>query len=566
MSIEALLTDVPPGLWLFAGALLLPFARGWARMVLAVLLPLAVFHVIWHLPSGLGQQWSWYGYDFTPVLADQLGRLIAMALILVTGAAMLFCARRAETAEIVWALFAAGAVLGLVLAGDFVVLFIFWQLLVLVTTLLIAVHRPAAAAASLRYFGLQCLASLLLLGGILTHLHAGDAIHLVPLSPDAPAGMLILAGLLINISTWPLSAWLLDSKRAVSEPGLLLLPVFMLYSAIYILLRLFPGLEWLLVIGFVLTAFALINAVLENDIRRLLLDAMLAQAGLVLVAVGMGGELALNGAAAWTFVQILTYGLLWMTAVAVIRQTGDYRLTRLGDLFRDMPVTCACAAIGAASVMAVPLTAGYITQLMPPAAAAELAFTGTWILLIAASAAAVLHAGLRYPWLVFFASNTGGYRSGEVALDARVAMLGLAIGLIVLGMAPCRLYQVLPYSRVCEPYTAGQLLPWLQMLVFAVLAFVLCRSLLAARARTPVRSDWLWRRLLAITTPAVGWLGRGLGRVALHGGRLLWSGLRRLVARAGYADDALNGPAVAALLGWLLLLLVAATGLRLFGQ
>ncbi|MCS3902928.1 multicomponent Na+:H+ antiporter subunit D [Methylohalomonas lacus] len=562
MSIDSLLNNLPPGLWLLGGALLLPLARGWARTALAVLVSLWTLYAITQLPTGLGPGWQWYGYQFTPLLADQLARLLALALALTIAAAMLFCAARTPDRVLLPALWAGGAALGVILAGDFVSLFLAWQILILATALVIV----AAGAASLRYLWLQCLASLLLLAAIMVHVHAGHGLNLNGLTPGSPAGLLLLAAMLINVAGWPLSSWLTDAQDS-PEVGLILLPVLLIYSALYVLLRLFPGHEALPVIGFILTGYALVNAVLENDLRRLLLDAMVAQAGLTLVALGLGSELSLNAAVAWSVAQILYFGLLWLTAAAVIRQTGQYRLTRLGGLFASMPLTAAVASIGALAVLAVPLTSGYVTTIMLPTAALDLGRDGVWFLLVAASAAAVLHAGLRYPWLVFFRRAAAAPAAvSEVALPARLAMLGLAFLTLIIGMAPCALYRLLPYGATCAPYTAAQLLPWLQLLVFAVLTFALCAHLHAARPRTPVSGDWLCRRGLALLGPLAAATARTLVRGVQRSGFWLLARCRALAGAAGYRTAELNSRAVLALTAWLLLWLLAVVGLGVLAR
>ncbi len=564
MVIEPLLTGLPPGIWLLAGALLLPLARGWARTALAVLVSLWALYVIGQLPTGLGPGWQWHGYQFTPLLADQLGRLLAAALTLVCAAAMLFGAARSPNRVLLPVLWASGAALGIILAGDLVSLFVAWQILILATALVIA--GGGAAAASLRYLWLQCLASLLLIAAIVVHVHAGYGLNLNGLEPASPAGLLLLAAMLINIAGWPLSSWLSNAEDG-PEVGLILLPPLLIYSALYVLLRLFPGHEALPVIGFILAGYALVNAVLENDIRRLLLDAMVAQAGLTLVALGLGSGLSLNAAAAWSVAQILYFGLLWLTAAAVVRQTGQCRLTRLGGLYAGMPLTAAGAIVGGLAVLAVPLTSGYVSQIMLPTAALDLGRGAVWFLLVAASAAAVLHAGLRYPWLVFFRRQraTPGAVT-EVALPARLAMLLLVFLTLGLGMAPCTLYRLLPHGASCEPYAAAQLLPWLQLLVFAVLTFALCAPLLAARPRTPVSGDWLCRRTLALLVPPAAATVRLLGRGVQRSGLWLLGRFRALAGLAGYRTAALNSRAVPVLVAWLLLWLLAVAGLGLLSR
>lgn len=538
-GLAELVTHMHPGLLLIAGSLLVPFARGWIRSAWVMLLPLLALYIVWHLPTGLGAQWPFMDYTLTFVLADNLSRLFAIAFALMAFAGMLFCCQQARTLELMAALVYAGSALGAVLAGDLITLFVFWELMAIGSTLVIWSNRTETAwRASLRYLQVHLFGGVLLMAGIAGHIQATGSIDLVVMSPDTLAGGLILAGFLINAAAWPLSAWVPDAYPASSFSGMIFLSAFTTKTAVYVLLRAFPGTELLIVLGLIMVIYGIIYALLENDIRRILAYSIVNQVGFMLVGIGIGTELSMNGAASQAFVHILYKGLLLMTAGAVMYQTGKQKCTQLGGLFQSMPLTTGCAIVGALTVMAFPLTSGFVTKSMINSAAAKEHLVWVWLLLQAGSAGAVLHAGLKYPWFVFF-HRDAGLRPSEPPMNMRLGMLLLAFFCILIGMAPCQLYRLLPYGVDYEPYTAGHIVGQLQLLFFAAVAFFVLLKYLQPRDRITLDTDWLYRRGIPALMPGLLKLSDGLVQ-AFH--RLLWLILaqaQRLLRLAGRHDDRL---------------------------
>ncbi len=492
----AAVVNIHPGLLLIAGAGLVPFARSGYRSALVLMLPLVALYIIWQLPTGLGGQWQFLDYSLTFILADNLSRLFAIAFGLMTLAGMLFCCQQARNLELMAALVYAGAALGAVLAGDLITLFIFWELMAIGSTLVIWSNRTRRAwRASLRYLQMHLFGGVLLMAGITGHIQATGSIDLAVMTPDSIASWLILAGFLVNAAVWPLAAWLPDAYPESSFSGMVFLSAFTTKTAVYVLLRMFPGTELLMVLGAVMVIYGIVYALLENNIRRVLAYSIVNQVGFMLIGIGIGTELALNGAAAQAFVHILYKGLLLMTAGAVMFQTGKDKCTDLGGLFQSMPLTTGCAIVGALTVMAFPLTSGFVTKAMINSAAAKEQLTWVWLLLQVGSAGAILHAGLKYPWFVFF-HRDAGLRPAEPPANMRLAMVALAFLCILIGMAPCSFYQLLPYGAAYAPYTADHVIAQLQLLLFAALAFFLLLKQLQPRAGILLDTDWLYRRVL----------------------------------------------------------------------
>ena len=148
--------------------------------------------------------------------------------------------------------------------------------------------------------------------------------------------------------------------------------------------------------------YGIIYALLENDMRRILAYSIVNQVGFMVTGIGIGTEMALNGAAAHAFAHIIYKALLLMSAGSVLYMTGKRKCTDLGGLYKTMPITTICGIIGALAISSFPLTSGFISKSMISQSAADLHLTYVWFLLTAASAGVFLHAGIKFPWFVFF--------------------------------------------------------------------------------------------------------------------------------------------------------------------
>ena len=117
-----------------------------------------------------------------------------------------------------------------------------------------------------------------------------------------------------------------------------------------------------------MTVFGVCYAVIENDIRRVLAYHIISQVGYMVAGVGIGTEMAVNGAAAHAFAHILYKALLFMGAGAVLYVTGTAKLTRLGGLYKYMPLTMIFYVVGAVSISGLPLFSGFVSKSMIVAA------------------------------------------------------------------------------------------------------------------------------------------------------------------------------------------------------
>lgn len=490
----ASITSLPPAFVLILGALLLPALRGGLRSAALLLFPLITLWLVWSLPEGATLRMGFLGYELVPMKVDKLSRLFAIVFAIMAFGGALYSLNQPRTLELSAAFAYAGSAIGAVMAGDLMSLFVFWELMAVGSTLVILSSGPAATPAAFRYAVVHLIGGVLLMAGIAGEIQATGSIAFGRMDTGSPARWLILAGFLINAGAPPLSSWLPDAYPESSWSGMVFLSAFTTKTAVYTLIRGFPGTEILIPIGLFMVFYGIVYAILENDMRRILAYSIVNQVGFMVTGVGIGTEMALNGASAHAFTHIIYKALLLMSAGSVLLMTGKRKCTDLGGLFRTMPLTCLCGIVGALAISSFPLTSGFVSKSMIAQGAADEHLMYVWLALAAASAGVFLHAGIKFPWFVFFQKDSG-LRPAEPPASMRAAMILLAALCIGIGVAPGPLYALLPHRVDYVPYTASHVVFQLQLLLFSGLAFFFLLGLLKRTLTITLDTDWLWRRL-----------------------------------------------------------------------
>lgn len=508
---EAMTELLHPGLVLIFGGLIAAMLRGTPRAAVVLLAPLAAMALVWTAPEGVVWHAQFLGHALAPYVVDKLSRLFALIFALMAFGGALFALNRDSRVEVPAALVYAGSAVGVTLAGDLLSVFVFWELMAVGSTLVIwSAGTTQSRAASFRYLMIHLLGGVLLMAGIAGHVADTGSVALARMALDSPAHGLILAGFLINAAAPPLSAWLPDAYPEASWSGTVFLSAFTTKTAVYVLLRGFPGTELLVYVGLFMVFYGIVFALIENDMRRILAYSIVSQVGFMLTAAGIGTEMAVNGAAAHAFAHIIYKGLLLMSAGSVLYMTGKSKCSDLGGLVRSMPFTAACGIIGAVSISAFPLTSGFVSKSMISQAAAGGHLYAVWLLLAAASAGTFLYAGIKFPWFVFFHKDSG-LRPPEPPLNMRLAMLLLSALCIGVGIFYRPLYALLPYASTYVPYDAPHVLGQLQLLLFSGLVFILMLPVLRPTLTVTLDLDWLYRRAgPAIVAVCADVLSRGL--------------------------------------------------------
>lgn len=464
---------INPALLLMLGAAGVPLLRGWPRGVLMVLMPAAGLVALWMLPEGTGATIDLFGLELTLLRVDALSRVFATGFLIAALLTAVYALHLRDALQQAVIVFYAASAVGGCLAGDLLTLFVYWELAGLSSVFLIWAGRTERSyRAGMRYLIAQLISGLLMLAGIALRVHSGEGLEFSYLGLDSPGSALILIGIGIKCAFPVLHAWLIDTYPESTVVGAVALSAFTTKFAVYTLARGFPGTELLIWVGVVMTVFPIFYAVIENDLRRVLAYSMINQLGFMVVGVGIGGALGINGASAHAVADMVFKGLLFMAMGAVLLRAGTAKGSELGGLYKSMPQTTVLCIVGAASISAFPLFSGFVTKSLILEAVAQEHLTVVWLLLLFASAGVFHHAGIKIPYFAFFAHDRG-HRVAEAPLNMRVAMTMAATVCIGIGVAPGLLYGILPYAVDYAPYTAPHVINQLQLLLLAAMAFTM---------------------------------------------------------------------------------------------
>jgi multicomponent Na+:H+ antiporter subunit D len=523
---------VHPGLVLILGAWVLPFLKGTTKRLVMVLLPASALVLCLRLEPGTYGVVHFVGQQLVFGRVDRLSLVFSYVFALMTLLGMIYALHVDDDAQHVVALTYGGAALGATFAGDFLSLFVFSELMAVSAVLLVWLRRtPASVAAGFRYLLVHVFGGLCLLGGTVLYWSHTGSIAFGDMSPFAGSAAfnLILLAFLLNAAVPPLGAWLPDAYPEATATGAVFLTAFTTKSAVYVLIRGFAGTEILVWWGAAMAVYGVVYAVLENDARRLLAYHIISQVGYMVCGVGIGTELALNGAAAHAFSHILYKALLFMGAGAVLEVTGRRKLSEMGGLYKTMPVTLALYMVGAFAISAVPLFSGFVSKSMVISAAGESHRGAIFLVLTLASSGTFLHTGLKLPYYMFFGEDRG-LRAHEPPANMLVAMGFAAAACVLIGVFPTLLYSHLPYPVDFVPYTARHVSGTLGLLGFTALGFFLLLKHLDPEPIVSLDADWFYRRGVSASLPLVN---RGLARLEGFVGQIYEVVMQRYVLGAG---------------------------------
>lgn len=490
--------EFSPGLILILGALPVPLLPHRVRTVYLLTLPVVAFAYLLTLPYGQFGEVHVLGLTLTTLRVDKLSLLFGYVFLIASFLGAIFALHLRDSMQQVAGLIYAGSAISAVFAGDLVTLFIFWEAIAVTSVFLIWARRTRQAyRAGMRYIVVQIGSGVLLFAGVLLHYRATGSIEFIHLGLISTGTLLIFLAFGIKCAFPFLHNWLQDAYPEATVTGTVLLSAFTTKVAVYALARGFAGTEILIPIGATMTAFPIFYAVIENDLRRVLAYSLNNQLGFMVCGIGLGSELALNGAVAHAFADIIFKALLFMSMGAVLFRVGTVKGSELGGLYKSMPLTAGFCIVGAASISAFPLFSAFVTKSMVIAAAMEKGYFWTWVVLLFASAGVFHHAGIKIPFFAFFAHDSGK-RCQEAPWNMLVAMALAAALCIGIGAFPALFYPLLPFKVDFIPYSLDHVVGQVQLLFLSALAFTLLirTGIYPPELRsTNLDFDWFYRRL-----------------------------------------------------------------------
>ena len=493
-----MISNFPPGLIMIIGALLIPFLPHIIRQIYMMILVLISAYSL-TLGFGIHSTINLMVFDFILFQADSLTLPFAIIFHIAAALNVIYGAHEKHWKQHFSIMSYSGAAIAAVHAGDLFTLFIWWEATAFTSVFLIlAGNTYRSYKSAFRYILIQVTSGMFLLAGAIVLLINDGSALLTKFDINSLYGQLIFIAFGIKAAFPLLNGWLQDSYPEASEIGTVALSTFTTKLAIFCFAKCFAGTELLIVIGAIMTFYPIFFAVIENDLRRVLTYSLNNQLGFMIVAIGIGTELAINGAVAHAFAHILYKGLLFMGMGAVLYRVGTCKASELGGLFKYMPITAVCTIIGAISISAFPLFSGFVAKSLIMSALGKEGLVLVYFMLLFASAGVLHHSGIKIPFFAFFAHESG-IKTKEAPLNMIVAMIIASALCILIGIFPSIFYQILPYEINYQPYDFSHVVGQLQLLTFAAFAFICLwhfKIYPPELNSTVLNSDWVYRKML----------------------------------------------------------------------
>jgi multicomponent Na+:H+ antiporter subunit D len=487
---------IHPAAWFIAVALVLPFLRGtWWRW-LTPIPAIAAFITVVTAEQGTYGYIPYLGQYLVLGRVDRLSLVFANVFAIQAFIGIIYAFHVREKAHHIASMLYVAGSFGCTFAGDYVTLFVFWELMSVSSTFLIWLRRnPVATRAGFRYFLFHTFGGLFLLAGLLLRYHAvgNFTFDLVSQANAQLYDWLILIGFCVNAAAVPLHAWLPDAYPEATVPGAVFLCAFTTKTAVYVLARGFAGFDALAIGGTVMAVYGVLYAAIENDARRILSYHIVSQVGYMVAGVGIGTAMTVNGAVAHAYAHILYKGLLFMGAGCLLYAAGTSRLTNLGGLVGRLPWVMVFYMVGAVSISGMPFFNGFISKNMTIYGAVEAHRLILGILLEVAAVGTFLSVGIKLPYFAFWAKPESKIELKPVPFNMYLAM-AVAAGLcLAQGLFPNILYRLLPNPVHFHPYGAWTLLQAFMLLSFTGVGFYVMRKVIEPHHGRNLDFDALYR-------------------------------------------------------------------------
>ncbi len=493
-----MISSFPPGLIMMIGALLIPFLPHIIRQIYMMVLILVSAYAL-TLGFGTHSKIDVMDIEFIIFQSDSLTLPFAIIFHIAAILNVIYGAHEKHWNQHVAIMSYSGAAIAAVHAGDLFTLFIWWEATAFTSVFLILASKTERSYKSaFRYILIQVGSGMFLLAGAILLMSETGSAEFRNFDINSIYGQLIFIAFGIKAAFPLLNGWLQDSYPEASEIGTVALSTFTTKLAIFCFAKSFAGTEILIIIGAIMTFYPIFFAVIENDLRRVLTYSLNNQLGFMIVAIGIGTELAINGAVAHAFAHILYKGLLFMGMGAVLYRVGTCKASELGGLFKFMPITAICTIIGAISISAFPLFSGFVAKSLIMSALGKEGLVFVYFMLLFASAGVLHHSGIKIPFFAFFAHESG-IKTKEAPLNMIIAMIIASTLCILIGVFPSYFYEILPYQIQYQPYDFSHVVGQLQLLTFAAFAFICLwhfKIYPPELNSTVLNSDWIYRKMI----------------------------------------------------------------------
>jgi multicomponent Na+:H+ antiporter subunit D len=486
-----------PAIFFFVGSLLLPFIKGRAKQYLILLIPALSIIDVAMLKEGTYGAMDFLNMHLTFGRVDKLSLVFAWVFVIMAFLGAIYGLHVKEDGHHIASGFYVGGSLGAIFGGDYLTVFIFWEIMAFSSVFLVWYRKEKKSIdAGYRYLLMHVFGGLLFFTGMILYYYKTGTLAFEKILPEnaGVAEYLILAGFALNAAVLPLHAWLPDAYPEATVTGAVFMCAFTTKTAVYVLARGFPGFNILAILGTAMTVYGVFYAVIENDIRRVLAYHIISQVGYMVAGVGIGTEMAVNGACAHAFAHILYKALLFMGAGSILYMTGTAKLSKLGGLYKYMPLTMIFYIVGAVSISGFPLFSGFVSKSMIIAGAHEEGRLWLVNFMNLAGIGTFLSVGLKVTYFAFFGKEEAPIKAKEPPKNMLWAM-GLTSALcFIIGIYPKALYNLLPFPVEWHPYTAMHISEMMQILCFTGLVFFLLVKKLTPEDKINLDMDYLYRK------------------------------------------------------------------------
>jgi NADH-quinone oxidoreductase subunit L len=476
------------------------------------------------------------------------------------------------------------SMMGLVLAPNFIQIFVCWELVGLCSYLLIGYWytRPEAARAAVKAFWITKAGDVGFLIGIVLLWRQAGTFDFLELLGMADAGTLPLAGLGIitfciylgasgKSAQFPFHIWLPDAMEGPTPVSALIHAATMVTAGVYLLtrtvwlFRLTPDVMEIIAWNGAFTALlAAVLACVQTDIKRVLAYSTVSQLGYMMAAIGAGFASA-------GFYHLLTHGifkaLLFLGAGAVIHAVGTNDIFRMGGLGRRMPQTAIVFVVGTLSLAGVPFFAGFFTKEEILGSTIAGGYPGPFAMLLLGAFLTAFYM-FRVVFVTFFGTAASAHGADEhhghdappsMALPLWIlALLSVGIGVLFAVWHPRAEFEELGWLTPTAVMVAlvGIVLAYLVYQRRAISAESLARAFAPVRAAA-LRRFWIddlfafvYRRVMLALARLVGWIDRYLvdGVLNMLSAWTLMAGNRLRYIQSGRAQDYVYGVALGVLL------------------
>lgn len=477
------------------GLLLLCLPKQWSKS-LYVVAPVLAFTTLFAINRDSSMPYSISDsllINFIHV--DKLSYIFLVAFIIIAIIAAIYNTEAKTKGEMAATLIYAGCNMGVVIAADCISLLAFWELGALASCYVVYCGNcRKSTRAAFRYLLFHAFGGGMLLWGLMSYMFQyGNELANITSIAGTGTFWIILIGVCVNAAVPPLNSWLPDAYPESTLGGTIFLGSYTTKAAIYLMIRMFAGTEWLVWVGAFMAIYGVIMATLENDMRRLLSYHIISQLGYMVAALAVGGAWGIDGAAAHAFSNIMYKGVLLMATGAVIYCTGKRKINELGGLAKKMPFTAVCFLIASLAIAGFPFLNGFASKALVMHAVEEMPLI--FYLLTAASVGTWLSIVMKMNVFIFF-----GPDRNNIQLERREPLsmkIGMALGTlacIVTGLFPDSVYKLTPCATDGHPFTAEHILEYLLLFLGTTIVFWFFRKIMLPHDEITLDFDWFFRR------------------------------------------------------------------------